>query len=146
MLKKDNFLWTEAASQDFAELKLALTTAPVLALPNHSLPFVVETDASGSGIGVVLIMQNNHPIAFISKGLAPRHAALSVYERELLALVFAVTKWSHYLLSNNLLSKLTRRPLNIYWNKSSMLILILGGWLSFYLLILRFTIRRTLRM
>lgn len=73
------------------------TIAHVLALPNYSLSFVVETDASGSSIRVVL-MQNNHPITFISKGLAPRHAALSMYESELLALVFAVT-WSYDILS-----------------------------------------------
>ncbi|XP_075103527.1 uncharacterized protein LOC142178098 [Nicotiana tabacum] len=81
-----------------------LTTASVLAFPDYSLPFVVETDASGTGIGAFL-MQNNHCIAFISKGLSPRHDALSVYERELLALVFAVTKWSHCLLSQHVIVK-----------------------------------------
>ncbi|XP_075084796.1 putative mitochondrial protein AtMg00860 [Nicotiana tabacum] len=91
LLRKDNFHWIVSADQAFAELKKALTSSPVLALPNYSLPFIVETDARGTCIGVVLI-QPNHPIAFISKGIVPRHVALSVYERELLALVFAVTK------------------------------------------------------
>ncbi|XP_075111167.1 uncharacterized protein LOC142181667 [Nicotiana tabacum] len=92
LLRKDNFHWTVSADQTFAELKKALTSAPVLALPNYSLPFIVKTDASGASIGVVL-MQSDHPIAFISKGLAPRHVALSVYERELLALAFAADLW-----------------------------------------------------
>ncbi|KAD2804089.1 hypothetical protein E3N88_37466 [Mikania micrantha] len=55
-----------------------------------------ETDASSKGIGVVL-MQEGHPIAFIIKALSPRQQALSVYERELLAILFAVKYWHHYL-------------------------------------------------
>ncbi|XP_075099010.1 uncharacterized protein LOC142175903 [Nicotiana tabacum] len=89
-------------------LRSALTTSPVLALPDYSTPFVVETDASGTCIGAVLI-QHGHPIAFISKGLAPRHLALSVYERELLALVFALTKWSHYLLGQYFVVKIDQK-------------------------------------
>ncbi|XP_019259126.1 PREDICTED: uncharacterized protein LOC109237290 [Nicotiana attenuata] len=110
LLKKDNFKWTPSVELAFIALKKALTTAPVLALPNYSLPFVIETDASGTGIGAVL-MQEGHPISFISKGLAPRHAALSVYEKELLALVFAVSKWSHYLLGHHFIIRTDQKAL-----------------------------------
>lgn len=57
---------------------------------------MIETDASGAGMGVVL-QQNGHPIAFISKAFGPRTQALSIYERELLAITFAVTKWRYYM-------------------------------------------------
>ncbi|XP_019258307.1 PREDICTED: uncharacterized protein LOC109236562 [Nicotiana attenuata] len=110
LLKKDNFYSSDSAAQAFSALKLALTTAPFLTLPNYSAPFVVETDVSGTGIGAVL-MQHDHPIAFISKGLAPRHLALLVYERELLALVFAVTRWSNYLLGQHFIIKTDQRAL-----------------------------------
>ncbi|XP_070029666.1 uncharacterized mitochondrial protein AtMg00860-like [Nicotiana sylvestris] len=111
LLKKDGFWWTDKAAEAFAELKSALTSAPVLALPNYALSFIVETDASGTGIGVVL-MQTGHPIAFISKGLAPRHMALSVYEKELLTLVFVITKWSHYLLGQHFIVKTDQKAHN----------------------------------
>ena len=54
LLKKDGFVWPEAADKAFQTLNDAMTTAPVLALPNFELPFEMEMDASSYGIGVVL--------------------------------------------------------------------------------------------
>lgn len=96
MLKKDNFQWTEESTVAFFALQQALISAPVLTLPDFSKPFVVETDDSGTGIGAVL-MQDQHPIAYLSKSLGPRQQAMSIYERELLAIVYAVQRWGTYL-------------------------------------------------
>ena len=68
MLKKDNFIWSDAAKLAFQQLKKKLTETPVLDLPDCSKTFVVEVDASGLGIGAVL-MQDHHPIAYISRHL-----------------------------------------------------------------------------
>lgn len=65
------FIWTPDHQAAFDALKVALTSALVLALPNFNQPFVIETDASGVGIGAVL-MQAGHPLAFLSKALGPR--------------------------------------------------------------------------
>ena len=55
MLKKDNFSWSSTAKEAFQELKQRLVASSVLALPDFSKEFVVEVDASGLGLGVVLM-------------------------------------------------------------------------------------------
>ena len=97
LLKKNTvFLWTPTHQKSFDTLKTALTSAPVLALPDFSKPFTIETDASATGMGAVL-MQNSHPVAYLSKALGVKTQALSTYEKECLALIMAVTKWKQYL-------------------------------------------------
>nr|GEX21438.1 reverse transcriptase [Tanacetum cinerariifolium] len=61
-------------------LKKAMMEAPMLTLPNFDQEFVIETDASGTGIEVVLC-QNGNPIAYLSKTLATKHQSLSTYTR-----------------------------------------------------------------
>jgi hypothetical protein len=97
LTKKDNFLWGPEAKEAFNKLKLIMTTPPVLMLPNFSLPFEIECDAAGRGIGAVL-MQKKQPIAYFSKALSDGNLAKSVYEKELMALVLCIQHWRHYLL------------------------------------------------
>ena len=97
LLRKYSFTWTPAASKAFQLLKDAMSSPPVLALPDFTKPFVVECDASGLGVGVVL-MQNQRLIAYHRQALKGKALALSIYEKELLALVVAVKKWRPYLL------------------------------------------------
>jgi hypothetical protein len=96
LLKKGAMGWNEKAAQAFTLLKSLMTNAPVLALPDFNKLFVVEIDASKAGIGTVL-MQEGHPIAFISKSLGPKQQSLSIYEREMMSIIHAVNKWKHYL-------------------------------------------------
>ena len=97
LLRKYSFTWTPVASKAFQLLKDAMSSPPVLALLDFTKPFVVECDASGLGVGVVL-MQNQRPIAYHSQALRGKALALSTYEKELLALVVAMKKWRPYLL------------------------------------------------
>nr|GEX07718.1 reverse transcriptase [Tanacetum cinerariifolium] len=73
---------THLTKTSLSALKATMTMAPVLlALPDFSKPFEVETNVSGIEIRGVL-QQNGHPIAYLSKALAPKHQALSTYEKE----------------------------------------------------------------
>jgi hypothetical protein len=91
LLKKNAFEWSSLAEESFNQLKLAMTQAPLLALPDFSKHFVVECDASGMGIGAVLL-QENRPIAYFSKAIKGQELGLSTYEKEMLALVSAVQR------------------------------------------------------
>ena len=97
LLKKGNFEWSDNAQLAFDTLKKAMVSAPVLALPNFNIPFVVESDASNEGIGAVL-SQGGRPVAYFSKGLSTRHQVLSVYEKEMLAILAAIKRWHAYLM------------------------------------------------
>ncbi|CAM8925726.1 unnamed protein product [Rhodiola kirilowii] len=57
LLRKDAYAWTHPADGAFEQLKVALSTTPVLALPNFNRPFVVQSDASGVGMGAVLLQE-----------------------------------------------------------------------------------------
>ncbi|XP_075669683.1 uncharacterized protein LOC142639376 [Castanea sativa] len=96
LLKKDSFFWSNEAKLAFQKLKDAMVHPLVLAFPNFDQPFVVECDASGRGVGAVL-MQQGRPIAYHSQILKGKNLALSTYEKELLALVIAIKRWRAYL-------------------------------------------------
>ena len=96
---KAHFLWTEKAQAAFEQLKLAVSTAPVLSLPDFEQPFTVETDASGVGMGAIL-SQQEHPLAFFSKPFPLKLLSASTYVRELFAVTATVKKWRQYLLGH----------------------------------------------
>jgi len=86
LLKKDAFKWDATASEAFNHLKRAMPNPPVLALPDPDKLFIIENDASGNVMRVVL-MQEGHPLVFINKTWGPRQQALSTYEREMLVIL-----------------------------------------------------------
>lgn len=100
LLKKDNFNWCPAAQSTFNQLNKAMTEALLLALPDFTLPFQLETDASGSATSAAL-MQHAHPIAFFSKPFCPRLLCSSTYVRELHAITSAMKKWRQNLLGHS---------------------------------------------
>ena len=111
LLKKGiPFQWTVQTQDAFELLKFALVNAPVLAVPDYSKQFVIETDASDAGFGAVL-MQEGHPISYLSKPLRDRNRALSTYEKECMALLLTVEKWRSYLVGQEFLIRIDHRSL-----------------------------------
>nr|GEV47315.1 hypothetical protein [Tanacetum cinerariifolium] len=92
-LKKNGFKWNEEAQTAFEQLKQAMISAPVLALPDFEKEFIVEMDASGVRIRAVLI-QGGHPIAYLSKTLSVKHQMMSTCEKEFLAVILALERIS----------------------------------------------------
>lgn len=109
-LKKGNFKWTAEAEAAFHKLKDAMIHTVVLQLPDSSKPFLLETDASYAGIGAVL-MQDKHPLAYLSKSLGPKSMGLSIYEKNFLAIILAIQKWIAYLICGTFVIRTDQKSL-----------------------------------
>ncbi|XP_054801490.1 uncharacterized protein LOC129305505, partial [Prosopis cineraria] len=94
--KNATFKWDKTQERAFQTLKDKLTNAPLLVLPNFSKAFEIQCDASGIGIGAVL-MQDSKPIAYFSEKLHGAALNYSTYDKELYALKRALETWQHYL-------------------------------------------------
>jgi hypothetical protein len=100
LLKKGNmYLWSEACDEAFKHLKRLLTTSPVLAQPDTTKPFDVYRDASGTGLGGVL-MEEGWVISYSSRQLRCHEEHYPTHDLDLAAVVMALRTWRHYLLGN----------------------------------------------
>ncbi|WVZ81255.1 hypothetical protein U9M48_028649 [Paspalum notatum var. saurae] len=97
--KNAKYVWNSNCEEAFQTLKKLLTSAPVLAQPDVTKPFDVYCDASGSGLGCVL-MQEGRVIAYASRQLRRHEANYATHDLELAAVVHALKIWRHYLLGN----------------------------------------------
>ncbi|KAL5516149.1 hypothetical protein EMCRGX_G001420 [Ephydatia muelleri] len=92
--------WTLQCNAAFFKLKESLVTSPVLAYPVFSIGFVVDTDASGEGLGAVLsqnIEGHDHVISYASRTLNKAERKYCATRREMLALVWAIQHFRAYL-------------------------------------------------
>ncbi|CAA7046066.1 unnamed protein product, partial [Microthlaspi erraticum] len=94
--KEAKFVWSEECEKSFEELKKHLTQAPILVLPKAGVLYVVYTDASGTGLGCVL-MQEEKVIAYASRQLRKHEVNYPTHDLELASVVFALKVWRAYL-------------------------------------------------
>ena len=111
LLKKGaNFIWDEKCEEAFHALRAHLITAPVLAQQDDTKPFDVYCDASGTGLGCVL-MQDNRVIAYASRALRTHEKNYPTHDLELAAVIHALMIWRHHLMGTHC---------NIYTNHKSL--------------------------
>jgi hypothetical protein len=113
LLKNNSFTWTPTAAQGFQTLKMAMCTTQVLALPDFKKTFVLKCDSSKKGIGAFL-MQEGRSLAFTNKQLSKRHLGKSIYENEMLDILYAVDLWCPYLLGKRFQIKTYHQSLKYF--------------------------------
>jgi hypothetical protein len=108
MLKKGNKnIWNDACDEAFKALKKLLTTSPVLTQPNIAKPFDVYCDASGTGLGGVL-MQEGRVISYSSRQVWRHEEHYPTHDLELAAVVMSLRMWHHYLLGWFIFIRITK--------------------------------------
>ena len=112
--------WEQEQENAFVSLINQLSQSPILCLPNFEKEFILQTDASDTGIGAVLLQEYGgykFPIYFASKKLLDRERRYSVIEKECLAIVWSIQKFQSYLYGKEFCLETDHRPL-IYLNKA----------------------------
>lgn len=119
--------WTMEHEQAFQRLKQCLSTAPTLGYPIFSLPFILETDASGKGLGAILSQKQGDQhkiIAYASRALKPSETNMTNFSSmklETLALKWAVVdKWREYLLPSQFIVRTDNNPLTYLMSKKKL--------------------------
>jgi hypothetical protein len=105
LLKKDvKFEWNKERQETFDLMKKKFQESPVLLMPDPRKPFIVEADASKYASGAVLRQQDTngdwHPCAYLSKSFNETERNYDIADRELLAIIRALTDWRHYLIGS----------------------------------------------
>ena len=90
------FEWDDLCEKEFKELKMRLTSTPILIVPKQEQRYRVYFDASRDGLGCVL-MQSERVVAYGSIQLKNNEHNYPTYDLELMAIVFALKIWRHYL-------------------------------------------------
>jgi hypothetical protein len=89
--------WTPRRETSFQELKKRLTTSPVLTMSDMEKPFSIYCDASGQGLGCML-MQDDHVVAYASRQLRKHEEKYLNHDVKLAVVVHALKIWSHYII------------------------------------------------
>ena len=117
--KGEKFIWTDKCENSFQTLKNKLISAPILTIPIPGQPFVLYTDASGLGLGCVL-MQGEQVIAYASRQLKPHEKNYPTHDLELAAVVHAVKIWRHYLYGEKFQIKSDHKSLTHLFNQKEL--------------------------
>lgn len=99
LLKMNTFTWSVVVEESFQHLKMVMCSTPVLAIPNFSKTFIIDSDTFKLEIGVIL-MQEGWPLAFTSKALSRKNLINSTYEKQILTIIHVIQLWISYLIGH----------------------------------------------
>ncbi len=117
LLKQDaEWMWHEVHDNAINKLKSILSSYPVLQFYDLSKPVTIQTDSSKEGIGSVL-MQDGHPLHYASRSLIPAESDYPPIEREMLAILYAATKFRQYIYGKHVIVESDHQPLEIITRK-----------------------------
>ena len=119
LTKKGAFAWNGRAQQAFDELKIIMSSCPVLAIPDFAIPFELQCDASRNETGAVL-MQKKHPIAFESRKLSESEKRYSIYDKEIIAIMHALAKFRQYLVCEKFIVKTDHNSLRFFLSQKDL--------------------------
>lgn len=113
LLKNENpFVWGPEQIEAFRCLKVAIATDPIRAHFAITIPVEIHCDSSNKAVGCTMV-QNDHPVAFESRKLSAAELNYPIHDKELLAIIHALTKWRTYLHSSSV-------PIKIYTDHESL--------------------------
>jgi hypothetical protein len=118
LTKKDTpWNWTTKCNIAFETLQQTMITSPVLMLPDHEKPFTLITDASDYATGTILEQRDvlgwSHPIAYFSKSLQPAEWNYKIHDKELLAIIYALKHFRHYIQGSPHVTKILSDHVNL---------------------------------
>src|SRR6266481_3769374 len=95
------WVWGSPEQKVFDALKKAVTSTPILTFPSQSSCFCLECDTSNFATGAVLSQAQadgmHQPIAFMSKGFSDVECNYQIHDKEMLAIMYALDEWHHFL-------------------------------------------------
>lgn len=106
--------WNADCDKAFTDLKSAITSESILHSPDFSQLFTLQTDASGVGLGEVLLQEaggERRPLLFLSRKLLDREMRYSTVEKECLAMKWAIDSLRYYLLGRHFFLETDHRAL-----------------------------------
>ena len=112
--KPNNVIWESKHEQAFQMLKSMITSEPILQMPNFDKTFILQVDASDSGIGGALMQDYEgelRPVALTSRKLSSREKAFAVIEKECLAVIHSIKKFHVYLFGRQFVIQTDHLPL-----------------------------------
>ena len=118
-LQKCDTVWAWESEQQaaFEKTKTALTTLQVLTYFNKDKDHIIQTDASKTGLGAILL-QEGQPVVYASRTLTDTECRYSNIERELLGVVFGLERMHHYTFGKPITVETNHQPLTIIWKKT----------------------------